>query len=84
MSLIPTLLGEREADDLLKHEETIDTDVEHTTVVEYCAPDCPGEAHRTGVPEAAQCFCLRHIHRSAVVTIKQWPASLGGAIGDFH
>lgn len=81
--MITTTLGDRDEAELLKHDDVVDNDHEHTTVVEYCLKDCPGAAHQTGQATGAHCFCERHIHRSAHVTLKRWPEGMSGAIGQF-
>lgn len=84
IALIPTTHGPLDESQLLKTETVIDNDHERTTVVEYCLAGCDGAAHVTGAPDQPFHFCSQHVHRSAHVTIKQWPAGLGGLIGDLH
>jgi hypothetical protein len=84
MARILTTRGEMDTADLLLHEQAIDNDHERTTIVEYCVKGCDGAAHLTGVPDQPFCFCSQHVHRSADVTIKEWPEGLGGLIGDLH
>lgn len=69
---------------LIRHDSLLDNAHEHTQVVEYCLRGCEGQAHHTGVPDQPSHFCDRHVHRSAVVTIKEWPEGLGGFIGELR
>jgi hypothetical protein len=84
MALITTTRGDMDEADLRKFEQVIDNDDERTTTVEYCVKGCDGAAHITGTPDYPHCFCSQHVHRSAVVTIKKWPAGLGGLIGNLQ
>lgn len=68
---------------LVKTEGLVDNDHERTTTVEYCLRGCPGIAHRTGIAEASSYFCAQHVHRSVHVRLKEWPAGLGGDVGEF-
>lgn len=84
MARILTTRGEMDERDLLKVEQVIDNDHECTTTVEYCVKGCDGAAHVTGTPDQPFHFCSQHVHRSAVVTIKEWPEGLGGVLGELH
>lgn len=69
--MIFTTLGEIDDSLLIKHDGGFDNDIETTTWVEYCLSSCPGDAHRTGIPDAPHCFCAQHVHRSVSVHLKQ-------------
>ena len=71
MASISTIWGLMNESELQKREGTVDNDNEHTTSVEYCLANCPGEAHRTNTPDASGHFCNQHVHRSAHVTLKK-------------
>ena len=68
--MITTTIGDRDESQLLRETGGIDNDVETTTWVEYCRPDCDGAAHRTRVPDAPGLFCAQHIHRSVAMQLK--------------
>jgi len=76
MAKVPTIVGEMDEAQLIRRDDVVDTDIEHTTSVEYCLTDCQGAAHRTGQASGTGCFCERHVHRSVHVTLKQ-PLELG-------
>jgi hypothetical protein len=71
MTLIKTTHGLKEESDLMKLPGLVDNDNEHTTTVEYCLLNCPGDAHQTGVPDSASHFCNQHVHRPVHVTLKK-------------
>jgi hypothetical protein len=71
VALIDTLLGPIDESQLLKREECIDNDNERTVTVEYCAIDCDGEAHRTGVAQGVGCFCPKNIRRDVGMELKR-------------
>jgi hypothetical protein len=81
MARILTTNGEMDESALIKHEGLIDDAVEHTTTVEYCLVDCPGPAHRTGIPDAAYHFCTQHVHRSVTMQLKQPAVFADGHVG---
>lgn len=68
--IIQTTLGERDESTLIKTQGVVDNDVEFTQIVEYCPIGCPGEPHRTGVPNGVGSFCSLHIHRSVNMHLK--------------
>lgn len=65
---------------LQKTTGCVDDDNEETTWVEYCFPDCCGEAHVFGKPDAPGIFCSRHIHRSVAVRLKKGFEAFGTAL----
>ena len=71
--MIATTHGPMDEAQLLKHAFAEETDDQRLEVVEYCRIDCGGLAHQTGVPQAIDCFCPHHIHRSVAVIVKRWP-----------
>lgn len=71
MALIYTTHGDLEESVLLKHDGGFENENERTTWVEYCLSSCVGQAHRTGTPDAPNCFCVQHVHRSVSVNLKQ-------------
>ncbi len=71
MPLIHTTHGDRDEAQLLKRTDVVDTDNEHTEIVEYCLLGCEGPAHRTGLPDAPGLFCGWHVHRSVHVALKR-------------
>jgi hypothetical protein len=71
MTLINTTHGLKDESELMKLPGLVDSDDEHTTTVEYCLLNCPGDAHKTGVPDSASHFCNQHVHRSVHVTLKK-------------
>lgn len=83
MALIPTRLGDMDETALVKLEDRIDNAHECTTIVEYCLKGCEGPAHRTGIPDAPSYFCSQHVHRSAAVSLKEWPEGLAAVLGEF-
>lgn len=80
--MINTTLGPMDETTLIKREQVIDNDNEHTTTIEYCLPDCEGQAHQTGIPDADSHFCNHHIHRGAHVALKQGNEAIS-LIGQF-
>lgn len=82
MAEVNTTLGPIDESELQKLENVIDNENEHTTTIEYCLANCPGEAHKTGKPDSVSHFCGLHVHRSAHITLKQ-PVTLEGVAGGF-
>jgi hypothetical protein len=77
--MITTTHGLMDETLLEKKEGVVDTDVEHTTWVEYCLRGCPGPAHQTGTADAPTHFCSQHVHRSAHITLKRPLSAFGEA-----
>jgi hypothetical protein len=69
--MINTTSGPRRQSDLIRRDDEIDNEDEHTTTIEYCLAGCPGAAHKTGVPDAEGHFCHLHVHRSAHIVLKK-------------
>ena len=76
--MITTTLGLMDEATLLRRDLKIDNDNEVTDIVEYCLPDCDGQAHKSGVPDADSHFCNQHIHRGGSINLKQGIAALCG------
>jgi hypothetical protein len=61
----------------LREEHTGSVDEPYWAVTfsqEFCTPDCPGVAHKTGVSDEREgCFCAHHVHRSAWCEVRKFP-----------
>lgn len=82
MAEVNTIYGPMDDSELQRRDGLVDNDNEHTTTVEYCLANCPGNAHRTGKPDSDGHFCSLHVHRSAHVTLKK-PVTLEGVAASF-
>lgn len=87
MALVYTTRGEVEEVELVRRDEQTEIrqgegeQLYHAVVdtVEYCPRDCDGPAHRSGVRDAPECFCRRHIRRDVHVRVLHVPAVVGAA-----
>lgn len=69
--MITTLLGDMDETQLRKMTGGHTNDNETAEWVEYCLPDCDGEAHKTGQSQGAGLYCDKHIHRSVSVHLRK-------------
>lgn len=59
-------------DSLLRRSSgTIETDVEHTTWVEYCLLACADPVHQGTPPAQTAFYCPHRVHRSVSVYLKR-------------
>lgn len=83
--MVTTTRGDVDEATLQKTEHVAaDTDDQIVTWTEYCERDCPGAAHRIGIPVGEMYFCDHHIHHSVHVYMKRWPLDLSVLQGSFE